>query len=118
MIGSIAINAIFGRHFLFRAFSACKDLLILDPGRCPGLLHFAPLALRPTVFRQSLNRWAPVNRPPRGLGALEREKRRLAFESQGKRTMKRARLLCAVLALVAFTSYPSQSQTKSRPNDP
>jgi len=32
--------------------------------------------------------------------------------------MKRAKLLCAVLALMAFTSYPSQSQTKSRSNDP
>src|SRR5947207_1548968 len=37
---------------------------------------------------------------------------------QSKRTMKRAKLLCAVLALAAFTSYPSQSQTKSRPSDP
>ena len=40
------------------------------------------------------------------------------IKMQSKRTMKRATLLCAVLALMAFTSYPSQSQTKSRPNDP
>ena|SRR5437868_3108363 len=40
------------------------------------------------------------------------------IKMQSKRTMKRATLLCAILALMAFTSYPSQSQTTSRPNDP
>src|SRR5207244_12280997 len=31
--------------------------------------------------------------------------------------MKRARLLWTVLALLAFTSYPSQSQTRPKPTD-
>ena len=39
------------------------------------------------------------------------------IKAQNKRTMKRARLMWAVLALMAFTSYPSQSQTKSSPLD-
>src|SRR5437870_622302 len=39
-------------------------------------------------------------------------------KTQSKRKMKTPRLLWAVLALVAFTSFPSQSQTKSRPTDP
>src|SRR5438270_4402861 len=40
------------------------------------------------------------------------------IKTQNKRTMKRARLLWAVLVLIAFSAFPSQSQTKSRPNDP
>src|SRR5437667_1835489 len=39
------------------------------------------------------------------------------IKAQNKRTMKRAKLMWAVLALMAFTSYPSQSQTKSSPLD-
>src|SRR5438270_923101 len=40
------------------------------------------------------------------------------IKTQNKRTMKRARLLWAVLVLIAFSAFPSQSQTKSRPTDP
>ena len=36
-----------------------------NPGRCPGLLHFAPLALGIQVLTQTLNRWAIVICPLR-----------------------------------------------------
>src|SRR5258708_5843453 len=36
---------------VFRAFSASKEFMNLYLGRCPRLLHFAPLALRPMSFQ-------------------------------------------------------------------
>src|SRR5258706_15785655 len=41
----------------YSAPSALANLMALDPGRCPGLLHFAPLALGLRVLTQTLNCW-------------------------------------------------------------
>ncbi len=54
-------------HFAARVaisrFQRLKTHRRSHPGRCPGLLHFAPLALGIQVLTQTLNRWAIFNRP-------------------------------------------------------
>src|SRR5216683_4424259 len=44
--GTSEILNVFSRALLFRAFSASRICYDLYPGRCPGLSHSAPLALR------------------------------------------------------------------------
>src|SRR3989442_13736312 len=47
-----------------------KILLLPHPGRCPGLLHFAPLALRPGVFHRVATARGSLSVSPR-LGTTE-----------------------------------------------
>jgi len=53
------IPVVVGRHFHF-APSALSDSGDPNLGRCPRLLHFAPMALRPRVLK-------PLERPRRFL---------------------------------------------------
>jgi hypothetical protein len=50
-------------RLLCRAFSAVRTKWPPDLGRCPRLLHFAPLALRAGVFTQALTDVAIKYRP-------------------------------------------------------
>ena len=53
----------FGARVAISRFQRLKTHSRSHPGRCPGLLHFAPLALGIQVLTQPLNRWAIFNRP-------------------------------------------------------
>ena len=45
----------FGARVPISRFQRLKTHRCSHPGRCPGLLHFAPLALRIQVLTQTLN---------------------------------------------------------------
>src|SRR5260221_14255132 len=53
----------FGARVAISRFQRLKTHRRSHPGRCPGLLHFAPLALGIQVLTQTLHRWAIFNRP-------------------------------------------------------
>src|SRR5712671_5371655 len=60
----------FGARVAISRFQRLKTHRRSHPGRCPGLLHFAPLALGFQVLTQTLNRWAIFSRPLTRTGAL------------------------------------------------
>src|SRR5258706_10656489 len=47
----------FGARVAISRFQRLKTHRRSHPGRCPGLLHFTPLALGIQVLTQILNRW-------------------------------------------------------------
>ncbi len=60
----------FGARVAISRFQRLKTHRRSHPGRCLGLLHFAPLALGIQVLTQTLNCWAIFSRPLARTAAL------------------------------------------------
>ena len=83
----------FGARVAISRFQRLKTHRRSHPGRCPGLLHFAPLALGIQVLTQPLNRWAIFNRP------LTRTRRCYSFCIPAQRWLARTSRASTVLSL-------------------
>jgi hypothetical protein len=56
MVDPWIITTVFELHVRISRLQLFQEVINLYLGRCPRLLHFAPLALRPGVFTQSRER--------------------------------------------------------------